>query len=154
MSFSNLKSILKGKVVIVGIGNTMRADDGFGPALIDKIKGKLKAVCIDVGAVPENYSGKIIKENPDTILIIDALHLGKKAGEYEILKKDDIAKMGLSTHDISPNMFIDYLESQTQANIYFLGMQPKSLSLGKEMSNEVQRAIDELVELIKACENA
>ena len=90
----------------MGIGNTLRADDGFGPALIDRLKEKMKAVCINAGSAPENFTGKIVKEKPNTIIIVDALHLGLSPGEYKILKKDDIAKSGFSTHNISPHMFI------------------------------------------------
>ena len=71
-----LEDVFKGKVVIVGIGNTMKGDDGFGPALVERLSPKVKAVCIDAGSAPENYTGKIVKEKPDTILIVDALHLG------------------------------------------------------------------------------
>lgn len=148
------KNIFKGKIVIVGIGNTLRADDGFGPALIEKIKGEVGAVCLDAGSAPENYTGKIIKEHPETILIVDALHLGKKPGEYEIIKKADIARSGLSTHDISPNMFIEYLENQTNADIYMLGVQPKSVSFGEQMSDEVKQSLEAISELIKEADNA
>jgi hypothetical protein len=34
------KNILKGKVVILGIGNTLRRDDGFGPALIERLSAE------------------------------------------------------------------------------------------------------------------
>jgi hydrogenase 3 maturation protease len=144
------QDIFKGKVVIVGIGNTLRADDGLGPALIARLKGKIKAGCIDAGSAPENYTGKIIRERPDTILIVDALDLGKDPGEFAILKKNEIVKSGLSTHDISPHMLIEYLEKETQAAIYMLGVQPGDLSLGRPLSESVKLAIDKITSLIKA----
>ena len=149
-----IKDILKGKVVIIGIGNTLRGDDGFGPALVEKLTGKITAVCLDVGSAPENYTGKIVKEKPDTILLVDALHLGLAPGKYEILKKDQILKSGFSTHDVSPHMFIDYLEKQTKADIYMLGVQPKNLSTGLEMSASVKAALEEISILIKETDNA
>ena len=149
-----IKDILKGKVVIVGIGNTLRGDDGFGPALVEKLKGKTSAVCLDAGSAPENYTGKIVKEKPDTILLVDALHLGLAPGKYEILKKDQILKTGFSTHDISPHMFIDYLEKQTEADIYMLGVQPENVSFSQEMSTGVKRALNEITALIKETDNA
>jgi len=141
---TNLKDILKGKIVIIGIGNIIRGDDGFGPLLIEKIKGDLELICLDGGTAPENYLGKIAKENPDTVLIIDAVYLGKNPGQYEILKGEDIAKCGFTTHDISPVMFIEYLTNQTKANIYMLGVQPKGIELGSEMSRELKAVLDEL----------
>ena len=149
-----IKDILKGKIIIVGIGNTLRGDDGFGPALVEKLTGKITAVCLDVGSAPENYTGKIVKEKPDTILLVDALHLGLAPGKYEILKKDQILKSGFSTHDVSPHMFIDYLESRTGADIYMLGVQPENLSTGLEMSASVKAALEEIATLIKETDNA
>ena len=145
---SFLENILKGKIVIVGIGNTLRGDDGFGSAFIERLKGKVKAVCIDAGSAPENYAGKVVKEKPDTILIVDAIHLGKNPGEYELLQKDDILKFGFTTHDISPNMFIEYLEKETRAAIYVLGVQPENLSFGEGMSDSLQQALEKIIELI------
>ena len=141
---TNLKDILKGKVIIIGIGNIIRGDDGFGPLLIEKIKSRAEVMCLDGGTAPENYLGKIVKENPDTVLIIDAVHLGKNPGEYEILKGEDIAKCGFTTHDISPVMFIEYLTKETGANIYMLGVQPRGIELGSEMSQELKIILDEV----------
>ena len=36
---NSLKDILKGKIVILGIGNMLRGDDGFGPALVGALEG-------------------------------------------------------------------------------------------------------------------
>ena len=141
---TNLKDILKGKIVIVGIGNIIRGDDGFGPMLIENIRNRVQAVCLDAGTAPENYLGKIIKENPDTILIIDAVHLNKNPGEYEILKGDDIAKCGFTTHDISPVMFMEYLTKETKANIYMFGVQPQGIDLGCEISPKLKEVLDEV----------
>ena len=48
---SRIRSVFgaKGKVVIVGIGNLLRGDDGFGPALIERLSGNVEARCIDAG---------------------------------------------------------------------------------------------------------
>lgn len=134
--------VLKGKVVFVGIGNTLRGDDAFGPELVQQLQGKIRAVCIDAGSAPESYAGKIAKENPDTIILVDAVHLGKAPGELELLQKSDILKAGFTTHDMSPSLFIEYLESQTHAQIYLLGVQPQTLSLGTEMSKPVKQALE------------
>lgn len=148
------EDILKGKVVIVGIGNTLRGDDGCGPALIERLQGKINAVCIDAGTAPENYTGKIIKEKPETILIVDAVHLGLTPGKYDILKGRDILKSGFTTHDMSPNMFIDYLSKETGAQVYMLGVQPKAVSFGDNMSRNMEEALKEIEKLIKEARNA
>ena len=148
------QNIFRGKVVIVGIGNIMKGDDGFGPALIKRLDGEIKTVCIDTGSTPENYTGAIAKQNPDTILLVDAVHLDLAPGQYEILNPKDILKSGFTTHDVSPRMFIEYLESRTRARIFLLGVQPRNISLGDEMSDGVKRALEEISELIKETDNA
>ncbi|MFH1458822.1 MAG: hydrogenase maturation peptidase HycI [Candidatus Omnitrophota bacterium] len=139
-----LKFQFKGKVVIIGIGNLLRADDGFGPALIELIQGRLDAVCIDAGTAPENYIGKIAKLKPETVLIVDAVELNSEAGTYAILRKSDIIKSGFTTHDISPSMFIEYLEKETNADIFMLGVQPENIRLGEEMSDKVKKTLEEI----------
>ena len=43
----HLKSHLKGKVVILGVGNLMRGDDGVGSLLASGIQGKVPfTVCL------------------------------------------------------------------------------------------------------------
>lgn len=144
-----LQDILKGKIVIVGIGNTLKGDDGFGPALVAALQGKVKAALIDAGTAPENYTGTITKLEPDTILLVDAVHLDKPAGEWAILGKKDILRAGLTTHDLSPDMLIEYLENTTKARIYLLGVQPKTLEFGDQMSEEVKNTLEDIVKCMK-----
>jgi len=139
--------ILKGKVIIVGIGNILRGDDGLGPHLIAALKGKTDRLCFDAGTAPENYLGKIAKEEPDTVLLVDAVHLDKKAGEFEILKEKDITDCGFSTHDLSPARVMEYLK-ETGASIYLLGIQPKNTAFGEELSPEVKKTVEEIAGLI------
>jgi hydrogenase 3 maturation protease len=140
----NWTSILKGKVVIVGIGNILRGDDGFGPRLVEEVQGQVEAVCIDAGAAPENYLGRVVRENPDTILFVDAVHLGLASGRFTVLNKSEILKTGFTTHDLSLHLLIEHLEFQTSAGIYLLGVQPQIMAFGEEMSEPVQAAVTKL----------
>lgn len=142
------KDILKGKTVILGVGNILKADDGFGPRLIKKLTGKVSAVCWDAGTALENYLGKITREKPKTILIVDAAHLGRRPGECEILKSADLLRTGFSTHDLSPKMFIEYLEKETEAQIYLLAVEPQTLALGQKMSARVLQTLKNISQLI------
>ena len=141
--------ILKGKTVIVGIGNPLRGDDGFGPALIGRLQGKVDLVCIDAETAPENYLGRIVREEPDTILLADVAHLDLNPGQYRILQPVDILKCGLTTHDMSSRMLIEFLQNQTQANIVMLGVQPKHVSLGEPMSECITETLMEVEKLIQ-----
>lgn len=140
--------LLKGKVVIVGIGNTLRGDDAFGPLLVSALKDKTDAICIDAGTAPENYVGKIVRESPDTVLVADVIDGGLRMGDFEILDKSEILQTGFSTHDLSPKMVIEFIEDQTRAQIYMLGVQAKHLNIGDAPSTEVLQALKTIETLI------
>lgn len=149
-----LLEVLKKKTVIVGIGNTLKGDDAFGPLLIERLSGKIDAVCIDAGTAPENYAGKITKENPDTVLLVDAADLDLAPGEYDILRKDELLKSGFTTHDLSPVMFIEFLEGGCDSEIYMLGVQPERVGFGEEVTESVKEALNEIENLIMEVQNA
>jgi hydrogenase 3 maturation protease len=151
---TDLSQVFKGKVVFVGIGNPLRGDDGFGPLFVQKLQGQVSAVCLDAGNAPETFTGKIIREKPDTIVFVDAVHLGLPPGHYAVLGKEDLLKTGFTTHDLSPHLLIQYLESQIKADIYLLGVQPKSADFGAEMSEEVLRTLDVLLKKTREAINA
>lgn len=132
----------------MGVGNVLRGDDGLGPAFIKQIKEKVSAVCIDAGNAPENYVGKIAGLKPDTIIIVDAVHLDLSTGEYDILVKDDITRSGFTTHNMSPHMFIEYLEEETNADIYVLGIQPEGASFGDKVSKTAEKTLREISEIV------
>jgi hydrogenase 3 maturation protease len=141
--------ILRGKTVIVGIGNSLRGDDGFGPALIEQLQGQVSYICIDAGSAPEKFLGLIVKEEPDTILFVDAADLDIEPGQYRILEPVDIVKCGLTTHDMSSRMLIEFLENQTKANILMLGVQPQHECLGEAMSKRLTETLNEIELLIQ-----
>ena len=41
--------------VLVGIGNSMRGDDGFGPLVVDLLGDKTSVPLFNVGETPENW---------------------------------------------------------------------------------------------------
>ncbi|MBA7606785.1 hypothetical protein ES703_13935 [subsurface metagenome] len=135
------KKILRGKVVIVGIGNALRGDDGLGSILVERLKGKVEAVCIDAGNALENYLGSIVKEKPDTLLLIDAAHLDRLPGEYQIIDPGDLIRSGFSTHDISAGMLIELLSRQIKGNIYLLGVQPEEVDFGEKLSARIESTL-------------
>lgn len=138
----SLNRIVKGKTALFGIGNTLRGDDGIGPFLIEKIKNSVNAVCINGENTPENYVGKIIQINPDTLIIIDAIHFNGEPGEYSIMKPIDLIDHGLTTHDISLVKLTEYIKMHIDTDIYILGVQPHQIGLGTSLSECMQKTIN------------
>jgi len=140
------RSRLKGKVIILGIGNTMRSDDGAGSILASQVQGRVPFIVFNAGTTPENYLEKIIKERPDTIVVIDTADFGGSPGEFELLEAKDIKTVNLfSTHNASISLTINYLQNNLEADISILIIQPKSVDLGDKLSKEVADTLDKIV---------
>lgn len=144
---AHLKLHLQGKVIFLGIGNTLRSDDGAGAALAARLKDKVSYTVYDCGASPENYLGKIIKERPDNIVIADAVDFGGRPGEIKVVDSQEVKTVNLfSTHNASITLTIDYLQSQIPVDIIILMIQPKAITFGDTLSPEILKSLDELGE--------
>lgn len=148
MENSNLEkidNILKGKTIILGIGNVIRGDDGAGPVLISRLKGKTKAILLDCAEVPENYTQPIIEARPDKIVIVDAADWNGPPGEIKSIDPEEINNLSFSTHDPSLKMFINYLRKRLpKVSIIIIGIQPKRRGFLDSLSPEVKKAVDRL----------
>jgi len=138
---NELSGILSGSTLIVGIGNQMRSDDAFGPALISRIVGRIKASCLDVGSSPENYIGKIVKMCPGVILFVDTVSMNEPVATIKLISEKEIPVYGFSTHNMSPKLMIENIKSQINTKIFMLGIQPKNLEFGEEISKEINEAL-------------
>ena len=139
-----LSNILQGRVLLVGIGNTLKGDDGFGPLLIQRMTGKIVADCLDTGMSPENYIGKIVKIEPDTIIFVDAVSFEGEPGEIKFVRSEEIGEYGFSTHNMSPKLMIENIKAQIKTKIAMIGIQPKSVNFGEEISPQTSEKIDYL----------
>lgn len=124
----------------MGIGNKLRADDGVGSALANRLKSRLNATVIDAEEVPENYLGPIIAENPEVLIILDAASMDAPPGSLAIIETDNIASSGLSTHSASLELFFLVLQSEIQPDTFILGIQPQTMEFGAPMSEPVRKA--------------
>ncbi len=116
---------------------------------------------INAKTVPENFTGKIRKENPSHIILVDACLMGLNPGDYKIVNKDDFADIGISTHSMSLSYFVKFLNHD---NILFIGIEPESLELidqdslgvlgadlmdfNGELTENIQKSADEIIELL------
>lgn len=147
--FSALRDLSPNDILLVGMGNALKADDGIGSAIGSQLKKIAPQNVIDAGTVPENYIQVIIKKAPGVILFIDAIDFAAPAGTVKIFNPDELSAGGLSTHTLSPRFLIDIIKQDVSATIYFIGIQPKSTRLAEPMSPEVALAQKELITLFE-----
>lgn len=141
------------KLIILGVGNELKSDDGVGPFIIKRLTDEVVQneglIFIDAQTVPENFTGKIRKENPTHVIIVDACLMDKKPGEMQIVDKYNFANIGISTHSMSLSYFVKYLEKDTDFKIIFVGIEPETMDWGDEPTSEVKNAAFEFIEILK-----
>lgn len=144
-SLAHLKAHLRGRVVVLGIGNTLRSDDAAGSLLASRLKGRLPYSVYDAGVAPENYCGVIVREKPDTIILIDAVAFGGAPGAFQVVEAEALTSHNLfATHNTSVGMVINYLRTNCQADIIGLIIQPKQIGFGDSLSEEVAATLTQL----------
>lgn len=145
---SKLAQLVKGKTVFVCIGNPLRGDDGVGPWLADKLEQESTAIVINTGEVPESYTGRIIAQAPQTVILIDAVNFGGQPGDLAILERSDLSSMGMFTHQLPLGLYMDYLSKETGATIFLIGIQPLATHFGTAISHEVQAGAEFLLQCL------
>jgi len=146
-----LQDNIKGKTVILTIGNPLKGDDGFGPVLASRLKDKIPTV-IDAGITPENYISAIIKQSPDTILVIDAADFKGESGEVRLFCPEEMQGLGyFTTHSLPLNFMLKFLqENCANAKVLFLGIQPKTVSFRQGLSPELEETENRLRNFLTA----
>ena len=146
-----MKKFLKnhGKIVILGIGNEIKGDDGLGPNIVWKLNDLFEknddVIVFDGGTVPENYTSLIRNEEPTHIILVDAVEMKKEPGYIRVVQKDEIAKYNISTHAMPISFLIKFMETTIDARIILVGMQPKNMELAEGISKEVEKSIEIVV---------
>lgn len=156
MSFeSQLKEFLKDfkKLIVLGVGNELKSDDGVGPFIVKKLIGenieKDNFMLINAETVPENFTGKIRKEKPSHVIIVDACLMGAQPGEIKIVDKNDFANIGISTHSMSLSYFVKYLEMDSDLKVIFVGIEPETMDWGENPTEDVEKTAYEFIKVLK-----
>jgi len=135
-----LRRLLSGDALILGIGNTLREDDGAGPYFASLCRQHRGLRAFDCGEAPEKYIGKAISEKPRAILLVDAVDFGGRPGEVRLFDTQAIRTTGISTHDMSLRLLVECLVSEGKTAIALLAFQPRSMRLGFELGEEVKHS--------------
>ncbi len=156
MSFeAELNDFLSGfnKLIVLGVGNELKSDDGVGPFIINKLLDENiendNLMFINAETVPENFTGKIRKENPSHVVIVDACLMGADPGQIKIVDKDDFINIGISTHSMSLSYFVKYLQQDNDFEIIFVGIEPETMDWGENPTASVEKTANEFIEILK-----
>jgi hydrogenase 3 maturation protease len=144
-----LRKLRGSKTVILGIGNSLKGDDGAGPLICKQLQdAEISADVIDAGTVPENYIQPIIKKVPQNLLVIDAIDFGACPGVVRIFKPEQLSSLVISTHTLSPRLLVDMVCRSIEVDVYFVGIQPAQTQLGQPIISQVNQTVQKLTDVL------
>ncbi len=141
-----------GPVVIIGVGNRLRGDDGVGPQLLDELAGLDSVHRFDVGSTPENFILPVARLGPRRILVVDACDFGGRPGEFRLFDRGQVQGLAyglLSTHTLPLSLTVEMLALETKARVWLLGVQPAGIEFNTGLSAPVRAALPALVEFVR-----
>jgi hydrogenase 3 maturation protease len=145
---AEIKKFIAGaeKIAILGIGNDLRSDDGIGPYIVNTIKFDNPNVMIEnVGSVPEAFSRPLAEFGAKRIIMVDAADMQKAPGHIELVTKNRIGGISISTHSMPLSFLMMYLEQETGGESILLGVQPKSIEFGEGLNPEIQEVAEDII---------
>ncbi|MEO0072724.1 MAG: hydrogenase 3 maturation endopeptidase HyCI [candidate division WOR-3 bacterium] len=141
-------------VIILGIGNRLRGDDGVGSIIAEELKKyeRENFIVYDCETTPENYIEKVISGNPRWIIFIDACNFNAPAGTFKIFEETEISQITskvISTHTLPITVLIALIKrSLPKARISLIGVQPKRLNFCNKLSNELNKTKAKIIDFI------
>jgi hydrogenase maturation protease len=141
-----------GKVVL-GIGNILFRDEGIGCRVVQALEGiaPADARIIDGGTSPDVVG---LVEGTDKLIIVDAVKGGGTPGQIYRFRLEDITlqeKPQFSIHDVSllDNLMLMKAWHRVGEDV-IIGVEPKEIEWGLELSAELQEKVPEIIEAVLA----
>lgn len=140
------------KVTIIGVGNILLQDEGVGVRAIEMLRERFEfpedVAIIDGGTMGLDLLPFI--DNTDRLLLIDAIDLKKEPGSIGIIEDKEIPavmKTKISPHQIglSDLFAVMRLLEKEPERISVIGVQPKSVQTGTELSARVRQSLNDLI---------
>ncbi|MCL5047224.1 MAG: hydrogenase maturation protease [Firmicutes bacterium] len=138
------------KIVIAGIGNYYRCDDGAGPQIADEVA---EITNIDnIGPISEPLDLIEQFEGVKLAILIDAMKSGEPPGTIRIFDVDLLSdtKQLTSTHGIGLGRTLQLADAlgKSPEKVIVVGIEGKVFGDGNQLSPEVREAIPDAVKII------
>ncbi len=154
---------MKPRVLVAGMGNDLRQDDGFGIVVTRRFSEAgvpervrvYEAGIAGIGLVQELMDGY------EALVIVDASDRGAEPGTVFLLEAEVPAQEELTEENRQEFLADTHLTVPSQAltlaraidilppTVYILGCQPKECGLGMDLSGPVERGVTEAVERLR-----
>jgi len=140
-------------ILVMGVGNTVMSDDGFGPAVVAlleeryQFEGDLRMV--DGGTLGLDLLPML--EGIDRLMIVDALTMGKAPGTIVRLEGDEVPRAfasKLSIHQMGMQDLLSLAElmGHLPTELLVWGVEPQSIEMTMELTAPVEQSIPQVIE--------
>lgn len=155
-----MESLYAKEITVLGIGNTILSDEGFGVKVVEHLKKNFdfpeNIALIDGGTLGVELQHFII--GTKKLLIIDSIDGGVEAGKIFHLRGEEILKhftQKISAHEIGIQDILTMLEitGKKIPVVELIGAQPYSLDAGTELTSEMKKLVpifaEKVLEILK-----
>lgn len=139
---------LSGRVVVVGVGNPLRADDAAGCLVARRLQGTPGVRVVEAEEVPESFVGDIAAAMPDVVALVDAVDLGAEPGAVAMLEREQVATYAPTTHRMPLSLVMEVVQRRTGADVFLIAVQPLTLAFGAKVSPEVSATVEVLAAVL------
>jgi hydrogenase maturation protease len=142
------------KIAVIGLGNSLRRDDGIGVIILASLLNNYKRPAIDYlnfGIASFDLIHRL--ESYDISLLIDGINAGLSAGQLKIFGIEEISfvkKKGiLSSHELNlKEIFRLARNLELKTKIYVAGIQVQDVSFGESLSEPLKNNLEIITEQI------
>jgi hydrogenase 3 maturation protease len=134
------------RVAVVGVGQSLRGDDGAGGEIARRLQARLQGVSsvlvLDGGCAPENQTGPLRGHRPALVILVDAAQMGAAPGTLAWLGWEETRGMTASTHTLPLHLLARYLSNVLSCQVFLLGIEPADTTIGAPLSPAVAEAVE------------
>ena len=146
---------LSARVAVIGVGNVARSDDAAGALVARGLLRGLsplpkKALVVDAGDVPENFTGVVRTFAPDLAVIVDSAAAGRPTGAVFLVDPAEVADEDVSTHRMPLTRLSRYIRETMGCRVSILGIEPFAFKEGEPVSPAVARAVRRVVSVLRS----
>jgi hydrogenase maturation protease len=140
-------------ILILGVGNTLRRDDGVGPIIIELLKENKKAGVDYLDGGIDGLALIDVIRCYKRAIIIDAVDMRTVPGTVKLFTPQEakikIKTDALSTHGFGLAEVITLMEELGyKADLQIIGIQPQDISFGEGLTDIVQAKLKDIIKVI------
>ena len=144
-----------GKTVVIGVGNLLLGDEGVGIHAVRELKKKALPSGVEVLDAGVAGIGLLdLFQGAEKVLLIDAADMNRVPGTVVRFTPDDIQSHAespkFSAHDVGLLEVLQLAKalSQSPPQVVIVGVQPREISWGMDLTPEIQAALPKVVEAV------